>query len=172
MSRHRVIGGMFGLKLVSHYHFKFDFFNRNGKPALMNFPDSPEGRRIAPLVRIGHRSLVYLMTPRAEDGVPDPLGMSKHIGAAIEYVHENPKLNLLDDGMEAANKQKAVAYHETMGFAHWARLFRCIRIVAWIDDPRNGPIQDFQFSKGDTMFDITKEYYDELYNQIPSTDEA
>src|SRR5947209_2548254 len=55
--------GMFGIKLVGPQHKAFPFFGREGKPALMNFPNSPEGKRLAAATPIGHKSLVYLIHP-------------------------------------------------------------------------------------------------------------
>src|SRR3954462_3805226 len=66
--------GMFGIKLVGAIQPEFPFFGREGKPPLMNFPNSPEGRHVATAIPIGHRSLVYLMHP------------VKRFWAAIEYV--------------------------------------------------------------------------------------
>jgi hypothetical protein len=71
---------MFGIKLVGPVTPEFAFFGKEGKPTLMNFPDSPEGRRIAPGVPLGHRSLVYLMDP------------VKRFWAAIEYIRWNHEI--------------------------------------------------------------------------------
>ena len=49
---------MFGIKLVGDNTPEFAFFGRAGAPSLINFPDSPEGRRIATSVPIGHKVLV------------------------------------------------------------------------------------------------------------------
>src|SRR5262245_64575684 len=90
--------GMYGIRLVGPAHAEFPFFGRDGKPALMNFPNSPEGRRLAAATPIGHKSLVYLMHP------------VKRFWTAIEYIRSDSKIpDLLNDGERAAISQNAVA---------------------------------------------------------------
>jgi hypothetical protein len=146
---------MFGLKLVGAVHPEFPFFGRAGNPAVMNFPNSPEGRRIAASVPIGHRSLVYLMSP------------VKHFWTAIEYVKLDPSVNdLLEEGTRAAESQNAVALVEALN-PKFAKLWRCIRVIALIDNPQQAPTPDFGFQEGDIMFDVTQQEYSELFSAIP-----
>ena len=101
MSRLRPGEGLFGIKLVGAQHAAFPFCGRGGKPALMNFPDSPEGRRIAACIPVGHRSLVYLMHP------------VKRFWSAVEYIGwESGDDNLLVQGRRAPVQQNAVALME------------------------------------------------------------
>src|SRR5687767_9315572 len=89
--------GMFGVKLVGPTHRAFPFCGRDGKPALMNFPDSPVGRRIAAEIPIGHKSLVYLMHP------------VQRFWAAIEYIKWDANVeDVLEEGRRAAVAQDAV----------------------------------------------------------------
>src|SRR5262245_8068140 len=146
--------GMFGIRLVGPAHAEFSFFGREGKPALMNFPNSPEGRRLAVATPIGHKSLVYLIHP------------VKRFWTAIEYIRWNPSVpDVLKEGMRAAAAQNAVALIETLN-PHYSRYWRCIRILAWIDNPMNAPTPDFGFNEGDVMREISQQEYDELYNAI------
>src|SRR5438552_3067028 len=118
MSRTYPSGGMFGIKLVGHIQPEFPFFGRDAKPTLMNFPDSPEGRRIAESIPIGHRSLVYLMAP------------VKRFWSAIEYIKYDFNIeDVLEEGRQAAVDQKAVAMMEVLN-SRFARIWRCVRIVA------------------------------------------
>jgi hypothetical protein len=146
---------MFGIKLVGHIHPAFPFFGRDGKPTLMNFPDSPEGRRIAAGIPIGHRSLVYLMHP------------IKRFWAAIEYIKWDCNVeDVLEEGTRAAVAQNAVAMIEVIN-SRFAKIWRCVRVLAWIDDPRNAPTPDFGFQEGDIMFDIGQHEYFDMFNAIP-----
>src|SRR4051812_19934674 len=87
MSDTSVSVGMFGVKLVGAIHRAFEFFGRGGKPALMNFPDSPAGRRLAAAIPIGHKSLVYLMHP------------VQRFWTAIEYIKWDATVeDVLEDG--------------------------------------------------------------------------
>jgi hypothetical protein len=146
---------MFDVKLVGAAHRDFPFLGRNGKPAVMNFPDSPEGRRIARSIPIGHRSLVYLMHP------------IMRFWAAIEYIKWDMNIkDLLEDGRHAAMAQKAVALMEVYN-PKFAKLWRCIRFLAEIDDPANAPTPDFGFKEGDIMVDIRQDEYLDMFNAIP-----
>jgi hypothetical protein len=149
---------MFGIKLVSDYHFSFPYFGLCGNPAVMNFPDSREGREIATVLPVGHRALVYLMAPK------------KCFGAAIEFIQLNQTTgDLLDDGMQAARAQDAIRLHEAV-YPHWAKWWRCTRVIAWKENPTNvpgnAPTPDFHFQKGDDMFDISERCYSILFNAI------
>lgn len=147
--------GMFGIKLAGARHPEFDFFGRQGAPTLMNFPDSPEGRRIAASIPIGNKSLVYLMHP------------VKHFWSAIEYVKWDCGVsNVLDEGTRAAVAQRAVIMMEAVN-ASYARIWRCVRLLAIIDDPMNAPTPDFAFREGEVMRDISQQEYCELFNAIP-----
>jgi hypothetical protein len=155
MALTRPNGGMFGVKLVGAVHPGFPFFGRAGNPAVMNFPSSREGRRIAAEVPIGHRSLVYLMSP------------VKRFWTAIEYIKWDPSIkDLLKEGARAAENQNAVALVEALN-AKFARLWRCIRVLALIDDPTKAPTPDFGFQEGDIMFDVTQQDYSDMFNAIP-----
>jgi hypothetical protein len=91
MSPHPPGVGMFGIKLVGATHREFSFFGTEGKPTLMNFPNTAEGRRIAANIPIGHKSLVYLMHP------------VKRFWSAIEYIKWDLGIeNVLEEGMQAA----------------------------------------------------------------------
>jgi len=148
-------GGMFGVKLVGSQHPAFSFFGRDGKPTLMNFPDGPEGRRIAASIPIGQRSLVYLMYP------------IKRFWTAIEYIKWDLNTDdVLEEGMRAAVAQNAVAMAEVIN-SKFARIWRCVRIVALIDDPMSAPTPDFGFKEGDVMLDIEKQEYLDMFNAIP-----
>src|SRR5262249_35339511 len=149
--------GMFGIKLVSALHAAWPFFGRDGKPALMNFPDSLEGRRLAVATPIGHKSLVYLMNP------------VKRLWTAIEYIQWDSKISdVVKDGESAAIAQKAVERIQADN-AHYARLWRCIRILASIDNPMKGPAFAFDFKEGEVMREITQGEYEEMYNAVPWT---
>src|SRR5438552_2876347 len=142
MSRACARGGMFGIKLVGAVQPEFPFFRRDGKPALMNFPDSLEGRRIGASIPIGHRSLVYLMYP------------VKRFWAAIEYIKwDFSTEDVLVEGMRAAAAQDAVAMMEVVN-PKFARIWRCVRVLALIDDPMKAPTPDFGFQEGDIMLEI------------------
>jgi len=89
MSQNARTVGMFGIMLVGAIQPEFPFFGREGNPPLMNFPNSPEGRRIAVAIPVGHRSLVYLMHP------------VKRFWAAVEYivrVHCSRRVAAFDEG--------------------------------------------------------------------------
>jgi hypothetical protein len=150
-------GGMFGIKLVGDGYQAWRFHNREGTPPLMNFPDGRAGRRIAASIPIGHRSLVYLMHP------------TKRLCAAIEYVSDPKTVDVLKQGKQAAIAQNAVAQIEAYGYPHFSKIWRCVRIVAWIDDPNNAPTPDFEFHQGDVMFDIDENEYLNLFTEIPWT---
>jgi hypothetical protein len=146
-----------GIRLVGPLHVAFPFFGREGKPALMNFPDSAEGRRLAVNIPVGHRSLVYLMHP------------VKRFWTAIEYIKSDSKSSdLLKDGEKAAINQKAVALMLAQN-AHYSRFWRCIRVLAWIDDPMNAPTPEFGFKEGEVMREISQQEYEEMYNAVPWT---
>jgi hypothetical protein len=115
--------GMFGIKLVGAVQPQFSFFGKEGKPTLMNFPDSAEGRRIAADIPIGNKSLVYLVHP------------VKRFWAAIEYIKWDANINdVLKEGMQAATAQKAVATFKIYN-SKFAKVWRCVRVLALIDDP-------------------------------------
>jgi hypothetical protein len=147
--------GLFGIKLVGEIHPQFPFFGRAGTPAVMNFPNTHEGRQIAASVPIGHRSLVYLMHP------------VMRFWAAIEYIRGNPDISdVLEDGRQAAAAQNADAILEAVN-PRFARVWRCIRVVAVIDDPMQAPTPNFGFQQGEIMRDISEQEYLDLYNEIP-----
>jgi hypothetical protein len=146
---------MFSIKLVGAVQPEYPFFRREGKPTLMNFPDSPEGRRIAATIPIGHRSLVYLMHP------------VKRFWAAIEYIRWDPNCaDVLQDGRQAAERQNAVALMEVLN-PRFAKVWRCVRQLACIDDPRKAPTPDFGFHQGDIIRDIEESEYLDMFNAIP-----
>jgi hypothetical protein len=148
---------MFGIKLVKPNYREYAFFGRHGSPALMNFPDSPEGRRIATSIPIGHRSLVYLMHP------------VMRFCAAIEYIKWDSNIaDVLEEGRLAAVPQNAVVLMEVLN-RRFAKLWRCVRVLALIDDPLNAPTPDFGFQEGDIMFDIESHEYLDMFNAIPWT---
>jgi hypothetical protein len=149
--------GPFSVKLVGAHHFAFPFCGVEGNPALMNFPDSPEGRRLVAAVPLGHRALVYLMHP------------VMRFGAAIEYIKWDDAIeDVLKEGQRAAVAQGAVAMLEALN-PRFAKLWRCIRILALIDDPRNALTPDFDFHEGDVMPEISEQEYREWYDAIPWT---
>jgi hypothetical protein len=149
--------GMFGIRLVGPLHAAFPFFGREGSPALMNFPNSAEGRRLAANIPIGHKSLVYLMHP------------VKRFWTAIEYIRSDAGIvDLLKDGERAAIAQNAVALMQAHS-AHYSRFWRCIRVLAWIDDPEKAPTPEFGFKEGDVMREISQTEYEEMYNAVPWT---
>jgi len=149
--------GMFGIKLVGEAHTAFRFFGRAGRPALMNFPDSPPGRRIAADIPIGHRSLVYVMHP------------IRRFWTAIEYIKWDPTINdVLTEGWQAAAAQGADAMMEAFN-SHYAKLWRCIRILALMKDPQLAPTPDFGFQEGDIMREISEGEYFDMFNAIPWT---
>jgi hypothetical protein len=155
MSLMRTNGWMFGLKLVGPTHFDQPVFGRDGKPSLMNFPDSVEGKRCASVVLIGHRSLVYLMAP------------IKRFWGAVEYIKWNPEIDdVLEEGRRAAANQNVAAIMEVLN-PRFSRVWRCIRVVAMINDPTQAPTPDFPFKKGDVMFDIEQREYLEMFNAVP-----
>jgi hypothetical protein len=121
----------------------------------MNFPDNHEGRRIAAGIPIGHKSLVYLMHP------------VKRFWAAIEYIKWNPSIeDVLEEGLQAAVAQNAAALMEVIN-PKFAKVWRCVRVLADIDDPKQAPTPDFGFHEGDIMFDIGQQEYDDWFNAIP-----
>jgi hypothetical protein len=145
---------MFSIKLVGELHPEFSFFGREGKPALMNFPDTPEGRRMAASIPIGHRSLVYLMSP------------VKRFWAAVEYIRCDPNsADVLEDGRRAAERQNAVALMEVHN-PKFAKVWRCIKHLACIDDFKKAPTPDFGFRQGDILRDLEQREYLELFNAI------
>jgi hypothetical protein len=146
---------MFGIKLVGERHPQFPFFGREGKPGIMNFPDSAEGRRIAASIPIGHRSLLYLMHP------------IKRFWAAVEYIKWNSGIaDVLEEGRQAAVAQNAIALFEVLN-PRFAKVWRCIRVVAIIDDPMEAPTPDLGFQEGDIMRDISEHESLEMFNAIP-----
>jgi len=146
---------MFGIKLVGATHFDLPAFGREGNPSLMNFPDSAEGKRCASIVPIGHKSLVYLMAP------------IKRFWGVVEYIKWNHAIdNVLEEGRRAAVDQNARAIMEVL-YPHFARVWRCVRIVATIKDPMQAPTPDFGFKEGDVMFDIEPQEYLEMFNEVP-----
>jgi hypothetical protein len=150
-------GGMFGIKLVGEPNAEFRFCGKEGNPPLMNFPDSAKGRTIAASVPIGHRSLVYLMAP------------IKRIWAAVEYIKWDSSIaDVLQEGMKAALAQDAVKMMNAVN-THFAKVWRCVRVLAVVDNYKNGPAQDFDFQQGDVMFDMTQEEYLEVFNAMPWT---
>jgi hypothetical protein len=50
---------------------------------------------------------------------------------------------------------------------HFSRIWRCVRVLAFINDPFQAPTPDFGFQKGDTMFDIEPREYFDMFNAIP-----
>jgi hypothetical protein len=151
----RPAGAMFGVKLVGAAHLEFPFLCKDGKPAIMNFPNGPEGRRVAAAIPIGHRSLVYLMYP------------VKRFWAAIEYIKWDLSINdVLKEGKQAAISQNAVALMEAYN-SKYSQTWRCIRFLAVIDDPMNAPTPDFGFKEGDIMIDRSQQEYYDMFNAIP-----
>lgn len=145
----------FSVKLVGVESREFPFFGRAGKPALMNFPDSLQGRRVAASVPVGHRSLVYLMAP------------IKRFWTAIEYIKCDPDAhNLLEEGRRAAICQDAVAIMQVV-YPHYAKLWRCVRILALIDDPTKAPTPEFNFNQGDVQREISEQEYHEMFDAVP-----
>lgn len=141
-------GGMFGIKLVGHEAPQLPFYGRDANPPLMNFPDSLVGRRLAEGIPVGHRSLVYLMAP------------AKRFWTAIEYIKGD-----LEDGMRAAVAQGAFAFMEVYN-SHFARIWRCVRILAQIDDPKDAPTPEFGFREGEIMRYITEQEFNSYFNDI------
>src|SRR5262249_6832603 len=122
--------GMFGIKLVGAVQPEFVFFGRDGNPPLMNLPNSPERRRRGTAIPIGHRSLVYLMHP------------VKRFWSAVEYTKwDSNAANVLDDGMRAAVAQNAVELMEVVN-STYAKIWRCVRVLAMINDPTQAPTPD------------------------------
>jgi hypothetical protein len=146
---------MFGIKLVGESHDAYPFFGRRGNPALMNFPDSHEGRKLAVGIPLGHKSLVYLMHPKSDSGI------------AIEYIQWDSKVtDLLKDGERAATAQGAVNLMRAVN-ARYSRFWRCIRILAEIDDPMKGPALELGFIEGEVMREISQREYEEWYRAVP-----
>ena len=151
----RANGGMFGIKLVGDGFRDIPFFGLGGNPSLMNFPDSVEGKRCASVTPIGHRSLVYLMAP------------VKAFWGVVEYIKWNPAIDdVLEEGRRAAAPQNAIAIMEVLN-PHFAKYWRCTRVVAMIKDQTQAPTPDFGFKQGDVMFDIEQQEYLEMFNAIP-----
>jgi hypothetical protein len=148
---------MFGVKLVGPLHRAYPFFGRAGKPALINFPDSPVGRRIAADIPIGHKSLVYLMHP------------IKRFWSAIEYIKWDAKVaDVLEEGLRAARAQNAVTLMEAAN-ARFAKVWRCVRLLAEIDDPTRAPTPDFGFQEGEILRELGQQEYDAMFNAISWT---
>lgn len=83
------------------------------------FPDSPKGRQLAARVPIGHQSLVYLMAP------------AKRIWAA-EYIKWDSSISdVLQEGARAAHAQGADTMMAAVN-SHYAKVWRCIRVLAII----------------------------------------
>lgn len=150
-------GGMFGIKLVGPDHTAFDFHRMGAEPtALMNFPDSPAGRKIASSVPIGHKSLVYLMAPR------------KRFASAIEYVKWDHGIeDVLREGTKVAMHHNAIEMLKACNYPRFAKIWRCVRVIAWIEIPENGPATDFNFHQGDIMFDMDEAEYFEMFDAVP-----
>src|SRR5262249_7438144 len=143
MSRNYSSPGMFSIKLVGDVTPQFPFFRRDGKPPLMVFPDSAEGRQAAAGIPIGHKSLVYLMYP------------VKRIWAAVEYIKWDPSISdFLEEGTLAASSQNAVAMMEVYN-ARFSKVWRCVRFLAVIDDVAKSPPLDLSFHQGDIMVEIS-----------------
>jgi hypothetical protein len=148
---------MFGVKLVGHIQPAFPFFGRAGKPTVMNFPDSPEGRRLAAGIPVGHKSLVYLMHP------------VKRFWAAIEYIKwDSGVADVLDEGQRAAQAQNAVALMQVVN-SRFAAVWRCVRMLAEIDDPARAPTPDFDFREGEVMREIREQEYEAMFEAVPWT---
>jgi hypothetical protein len=142
---------MFSIKLVGDIQPNIPACTRAGNPALMNFPDSPEGLRVAATIPIGHKSLVYLQAP------------TKLIWAAIEYIEWHPEYgDVLEQGRRAAEAQDAIALMGTLA-PHYARLWRCIRYLADVTPPRDGFAIDYHFHQGEVMREISPEEYERLF---------
>src|SRR4051794_14031207 len=119
--------GMFGIKLAGDAQRAFRFLGKDGKPPLLNFPDNPEGRRVATGIPIGHKSLVYLMQP------------VMRTWAAIEYIKWDVSISdVLEEGTRGAIAQNAIAMMEAYN-AKFAKVWRCIRFLAVIDDLTKSP---------------------------------
>jgi hypothetical protein len=148
---------MFGVKLVGPLHRAFPFFRRAGTPALINFPDSAVGRRIGADIPIGHKSLVYLMHP------------IMRFWSAIEFIKWDPKVaDVLGEGLRAARAQNAVALMEAVN-ARFAKVWRCVRVLAEIDDPTRAPTPDFGFQEGDILREVGQQEYEAMFNAVPWT---
>jgi hypothetical protein len=149
--------GMFSIKLVGASHPSLPACTKAGKPALMNFPDSPEGRRIAASIPNGHRSLVYLMAPR------------KCIWAAIEYIKWDEKTaDVLEEGRQAAQAQNAIALMQVLA-PHYAKVWRCVRFLADVTPLEHGLAIDHEFHQGEVIRPISQQEYDDLFNAAPWT---
>jgi hypothetical protein len=121
----------------------------------MNFPDNPEGRRVAASIPIGHKSLVYLMHP------------VKRIWAAIEYIKWDVCIaDVLEEGMRAAVAQGAVAMMEAHS-AKFAKVWRCIRFLAVIDDCAKSPPIGRTFQQGNIMVEIEPQDFYEMFKAVP-----
>jgi len=113
--------GMYSIKLVGHVQPHFPALTQAGQPALMNFPDSPDGHYFAANIPIGHKSLVYLMAPMMR------------IWAAVEYVKcGDTSLSLLEQGRQAAEAQPNIIAQMRALAPQYASLWRCIRFLASI----------------------------------------
>jgi hypothetical protein len=147
----------FSIKLVGGGKPSISACTRAGKPSVMNFPDSREGQRVAASIPIGHRSLVYLMAP------------TKRIWAAIEYIRCDTEMtDMVRAGRHAAETQNAVALMQVLA-PHYANIWRCIRFLAEIDRPEDGPAIDYDFHQGEVNREISQQEYNDLFNSIPWT---
>jgi hypothetical protein len=91
----------------------------------------------------------------------------KRFWTAVEYIKWNPKIeDVLEEGMQAAVAQNAVAMMEALN-SKFAKLWRCIRVLALINDPTQAPTPDFGFQEGDIMFDIGQQEYADMFHAIP-----
>jgi hypothetical protein len=121
----------------------------------MNFPDSSEGWHIAAAIPIGHKSLVYLMHP------------TKRIWAAVEYIKWDLTISdVLEEGKRAAIAQNAVEVMEVYN-ARFAKVWRCVRFLAVIDDLAKSPPLGREFHQGDILVEIGQQEYDDTFNAIP-----
>ena len=148
------MSGMFGIKLVGDNTPEFPFFGRGGTPTLMNFPDSAEGRRIAANIPIGHKTIVYLMHP------------TMRFWSVIEFINSESSKDVLQAGMEAAVAQNAVAVMNVVN-PKFAKVWRCVRVLAMIDNPMNAPTPDFAFQQGEILRFIDEREFADYFNAIP-----
>jgi hypothetical protein len=144
--------GMFSIKLVGAVQPNFPVLTRAGNPALMNFPSSREGRRVAACTPIGHKSLVYLQAP------------TMRIWAAIEYIEwDGGKGDVLEQGRRAAEAQGIVELMKIHA-PHYASIWRCIRYLAEVTPPEQGLLMNYDFHQGEVIREISREEYERLFN--------
>lgn len=152
-------GRTYGIKLIwpTHLFPVIPYFVRglgDDLPALMNFKNDPNGRKLADGLPIGHRCLVYVTEVQLFIWV-------------IEFT------GTVTDG-EVARKRHGIPPTRHQPFT----VYRPIRFVAKVEPWDKGAPRasvcaksgvDFSPTQGDSHVDLTEDQYNRMFNAIPWT---